>query len=86
VFAAEFRQRLLEAGASPAEADQAVADLIREDDCLDRLECFKCGVKLNRTLDPRQDGDTSVAGQWFNYRCSAQCGYFVDRVEPVGEN
>jgi predicted RNA-binding Zn-ribbon protein involved in translation (DUF1610 family) len=81
-----YRQALLAGGAPADQVEAAIADMKAEDVKIDAGICPKCGSKITRTLDRRQDGPTEVAGKWFNYRCIAKCGWFVDRCEPVGEN
>jgi hypothetical protein len=81
---AEYRRICLLGGLDPKEIEDAIAELQRESDCLDRGECPKCGGKVTRTLDPRQVGLSEVSGAWFNYRCG--CGkLLVDRKEIVPE-
>ena len=80
-------RKALLAGDAPAdEVDRVIEDMKAEDAKLDARVCPRCGSRLVRTMDSRQDGPTEVAGKWFNYRCTARCGWFADRCEPVGEN
>ena len=83
-----YREALLAGGAPADQVDAVIADLKAEDQKIDAGICPKCGSKLTRILDRRQDGPTEVAGKWFNYRCGnpRECGWFADRCEPVGEN
>jgi len=83
---ATFRERALAAGASVDEVDAEIAFMEAEDEKINARVCPRCGSKLTRNLDSRQAGPTEVAGKWFNYRCTAMCGWFADRCEPVGEN
>jgi hypothetical protein len=80
-----FRQQALAGGAPAAEVELAIDDLKAVDTSIDEGACPHCHASLTRTLDPRQAGPTAAAGKWFNYRC-LQCGWFIDRCEPVGEN
>ncbi len=53
----------------------------RELESLAELRCLRCGGKLDKTLDPRQVGPTSVpAAVWFNLRCP-RCGFHSDLAE-----
>jgi predicted RNA-binding Zn-ribbon protein involved in translation (DUF1610 family) len=81
-----YRQALLEGGAPEDQVDGVIEDMKAEDAKIDACICPRCGSKITRTLDPRQMGATEIAGKWFNYRCTAKCGWFADRCEPVGEN
>jgi hypothetical protein len=83
-----YREALLAGGAPADQVEAAIADMKAEDTKIDAQICPRCGSKITRMLDRRQDGPTEVAGKWFNYRCSnlRVCGWFVDRCEPVGEN
>jgi hypothetical protein len=82
----DYRQALLTAGISGTEADEVIAGMKHIDTKVELGACPQCNAKLTRALDPRQDGPTKVAGKWFNYRCTARCGWFGDRCEPIGEN
>jgi len=66
---------------SPEEAKAAVAKMRTEDDDLDRGICPRCGKKVTRRCDGRQEGPSEIAGFWYNYRCSF-CKYMCDRKEP----
>ena len=81
-----FREHALAGGASASEVDDIIEVMKAEGEKIDALICPNCGSKLTRTLDPRQAGETEIAGKWFNYRCTRRCGWFADRCEPVGEN
>lgn len=81
-----YRAGLLAGGVSEADADIAIADMKADDAKIDASVCPKCGSKLTRTEDPRQSGPTEFGGTWFNYRCTAKCGWFGDRCESKGEN
>ncbi len=76
----KWRADAKESGMSEAEVEEGLAKMVSDDAKLDRCECLKCGGKLTRTLDPRQDGDAFGHGEWFNYNCAA-CGFHVDRAE-----
>lgn len=81
----EFRRCARAAGGSDEDIEGAVADMRQVDGALERGECPKCGSPVEKQLDPRQAGDSQVAGLWFNYRCTS-CRFGVDKKEPVGEN
>jgi ribosomal protein L40E len=81
-----YRKALLDGGAPADQVEAVIADMKADDAKIEALICLKCGAPLVRTLDPRQDGPTEIAGKWFNYRCTAKCGWFADRCEPIGEN
>ena len=81
-----YRRGLLEGGAPADEVEAVIADMKAEDAKIDAGICPRCGGFISKALDPRQAGPTEIAGKWFNYRCIARCGWFVDRCEPVGEN
>lgn len=81
-----YRQAALAGGVSAVEIDRVIENMKIEDAKIDASICPRCGSKLTRALDPRQAGSTEVAGKWFNYRCTAKCGWLFDRCEPVGEN
>jgi hypothetical protein len=81
-----YREALLAGGAPASEVEGVIADMKAEDAKIDTGVCPGCGAKLTRALDLRQAGPTEIAGKWFNYRCTAWCGWFADRCEPVGEN
>ena len=81
-----YRQALLDGGAPISEIDRVIEHMKAEDEKIDAGICPGCRSKITRTLDPRQAGSTEVAGKWFNYRCVAKCGWFIDRCEPIGEN
>jgi len=76
----EWHRSASDAMPDPAEVTQACDEMRREHDSLDAQRCPKCGERLSKQLDRRQDGITSVAGSWYNYRCG--CGYMCDRCEP----
>jgi hypothetical protein len=82
----EYKRRLLDEGLSEGDADAVVADARALDEKLARRECPSCGAPLTVTRDPRQDGYSEFAGVWFNYRCTARCGWLADSKEPIGQN
>lgn len=75
----DLRKTLRYMGMSEEQIEEYIQDLTKEDQCLDRLECPKCGKQLTRKKD-HQTGSTKVSGVWYAYRCS--CGYLMTRVEP----
>ena len=81
-----YRKAALAGGASADLVESVIADMKAEGAKIDAGICPRCDAKITRALDLRQDGPTEVAGKWFNYRCTAWCGWFADRCEPVGEN
>lgn len=81
-----YRKALLDGGAPEDQVNGVIEDMKAEDAKIDACICPRCGFSLTRSLDPRQAGPTEVAGKWFKYRCTAKCGWFADRCEPVGEN
>lgn len=81
----EYKKALLDGGAPPDKVESVIADMKAEDAKIATGTCPSCGLKLTRTLDPRQAGPTAVAGKWFKYRCTG-CRWFADKCEPVGEN
>lgn len=83
-----YKKALLDAGVSETTADSVIADARAEHAKIDAGICPNCGSKITKMLDPRQSGPTEVAGKWFSYRCGnpRECGWFMDRCEPVGEN
>jgi hypothetical protein len=81
-----YRKGLL-AGGLPVDQIESAIELMKVVDTkIEAGVCPQCDSKLTRTLDPRQDGPTEIAGKWFNYRCTRSCGWLEDRCEPVGEN
>jgi hypothetical protein len=82
---ANFKAAALAGGATEEEIDRVISEMQAEDAKIAEGKCPACGVKITRTLDPRQSGPTEFAGKWFNYRCTS-CRWFADKCEPVGEN
>jgi len=70
-----YRKALLAGGASATDTEQAIEEMKAEDIKIDTGVCPGCGAKLTRALDLRQAGPTEIAGKWFNYRCTAWCGW-----------
>lgn len=51
-----------------------------EDVSLQAKKCPKCGISIQRELDPHQAGPSLVKGQWYKYWCKG-CGYLATKVE-----
>jgi hypothetical protein len=81
-----YRRALLDGGVPEDQINNLIEDMRVKDEKIDALICPNCTAPLTRIEDKRQAGPTEVAGKWFNYRCTARCGWFADRCEPVGEN
>ena len=78
---AKYRAALAGAGLPPEQINEACASERREHECMDARVCPGCGAPLTVTLDARQAGLNGGAGAWYNYRCTARCGFFCDRAE-----
>ena len=83
-----YRQMALQGGSNVIEVEEAIALMTREDECLDRSECPRCGGRVTDRVDVRQAGISMDAGKpgrvWINYRCEKPyetCGFGLDRLE-----
>lgn len=77
-----YREGLIAGGVSEADADDAVAESKRGNECLDRLECPKCSAAMRCSVDPRQAGSSEISGVWHQFACTA-CGYRIDRKQEI---
>jgi hypothetical protein len=68
---------LIQAGASPEDAQRQVDEDRTERSAVERGECPRCHKAITPIRDPRQHGPTSVQGAWHQVRCS-HCRYMAD--------
>jgi hypothetical protein len=57
-----YRSAALAGGASPIDVDREIVRMQAEDARIQMGVCPRCGSKISRTLDGRQDGPTKIAG------------------------
>lgn len=87
----------VEAGASPEDLEEAVAEMIRVAQALLNDKCPKCGAPSVRYVDyEQQQGPSNVPGAWVMYRCSTApppgqprggaCDFLADLKEGEASN